>query len=65
MRRDLQKFSSDEMNGRLDGTEDNEKAASMIVSELKALGINPARGNDYLQPFTLLYICLIVEISTF
>ena len=53
MRRDLQKFSSDDMNGRLAGTEDTEKAASMIVSELKALGINPARGNDYLQPFTL------------
>jgi hypothetical protein len=53
MRRDLHNFSSDDMNGRLAGTEDNEKAAAMIVSELKALGINPARGSDYMQPFKM------------
>ena len=53
MKTDLQKFSSDDMNGRLAGTEDNEKAAAMIVAELKTLGINPARGSDYLQPFTV------------
>lgn len=52
-RSELADLSSDDYNGRLSGTVDNERAAQSIISTLKSLAIEPARPGSYLQEFTL------------
>ncbi len=53
MRKELTHLASDDFNGRLAGTKDNEKAADFLIANLKELNIQPLPGNDYRQSFTL------------
>jgi hypothetical protein len=47
-------LSSDDMRGRRAGTPDIDKAAGFIVEEFKKTGLQPFRGNSFLQEFTML-----------
>lgn len=48
---DLKIISSDEMEGRLVGTEGNAKARAYIISRFEEIGVQPFRDN-YAHPFT-------------
>lgn len=48
-------LSSDELEGRLTGTEGERKAHEYIASQLKKAGVSPAGSNRYLQPFEFTY----------
>ena len=47
-------LASDDMRGRRAGTPDIDKAASFIVDEFKKAGLQPLRGNSFLQEFSML-----------
>jgi aminopeptidase YwaD len=46
-------LASDELGGRGTGTAGLEKAARYLAARYKALGLEPAFGDSYLQPFTV------------
>lgn len=48
---DLKVISSDEMEGRLVGTEGNAKARAYIISRFEEIGVTPF-GGEYAHPFT-------------
>lgn len=48
-------LSSDDLEGRLTGTEGERKAQQYIISQWKKAGISPAGSNGYLQPFEFTY----------
>lgn len=48
-------LSSDDLEGRLTGTEGERKAHQYIISQWKKAGILPAGSNGYLQPFEFTY----------
>ncbi len=48
-------LSSDELEGRLTGTEGERKAHQYIISQWKKAGISPAGSIGYLQPFEFTY----------
>jgi hypothetical protein len=45
------RLASDQMGGRLTGTEGEHAAADYLVSELKRIGAKPLPGRDFLFPF--------------
>ena len=45
-------LASDELKGRLTGSEGEKKAASYIVSQFKNLGLKPYSKDGFLQPFS-------------
>jgi Zn-dependent M28 family amino/carboxypeptidase len=47
-------LASDEMRGRKAGTPDIERAANLIAVEFKKAGIQPLKGNSFLQRFSIL-----------
>lgn len=51
LRTDLVYLSSDYLEGRETGTAGEEKAAAYIASRFAAIGLLPAGGDSYLQPF--------------
>lgn len=48
-------LSSDELEGRLTGTEGERKAHEYIAAQWKKAGVSPAGSNGYLQPFEFTY----------
>jgi len=48
----VEHLSSEEMAGRLPGTEGVAKARDYIVEQLKQLKLEPGLGDDYVQPFS-------------
>src|SRR5215203_978429 len=47
-------LASDEMRGRKAGTPDIDKAANFIADEFKKTGLQPLKGDSYLQDFIML-----------
>jgi Zn-dependent M28 family amino/carboxypeptidase len=47
-------LASDEMRGRKAGTPDIERAATLIADEFKKAGIQPLKGNSFLQGFSIM-----------
>lgn len=47
-------LASDEMRGRRAGTPDIDKAANFIADEFKKAGLQPLKGNSFLQEFAML-----------
>lgn len=47
-------LASDEMRGRRAGTPDIEKAANFIAGEFKIAGLQPVKGNSFLQTFSMM-----------
>jgi Zn-dependent M28 family amino/carboxypeptidase len=47
-------LASDEMRGRKAGTRDIERAATLIADEFKKAGIQPLKGNSFLQGFSIM-----------
>src|SRR5581483_12123404 len=47
---DVSTLASDGMEGRLTGSPGYDRAASYVISRLKAEGLKPAGVNGYLQP---------------
>jgi len=47
-------LASDAMRGRKSGTPDIDKAASFINDEFKKAGLQPLKGNSFLQPFSMI-----------
>src|SRR5690349_17203447 len=47
-------LASDEMRGRRTGSPEIDKAAAFIADEFKKAGLQPVKGNSYLQEFTML-----------
>lgn len=50
---ELTYLASDDYNGRLAATPENDRAADWIIGELKKLNIQPLRDGDYRQKFAL------------
>lgn len=48
-------LASDAMRGRRAGTPDIDKAASFIADEFKKAGLQPSKGNSFVQEFSLLF----------
>lgn len=48
-------LSSDELEGRLTGTDGERKAHEYIAAQWKKAGVSPAGSNGYLQPFEFTY----------
>lgn len=46
-------LASDEMRGRRAGTPDIDRAADYIAAEFKKAGLQPVKGNTYLQEFSM------------
>lgn len=53
MKKDIHFLASEECEGRGVETEGINKAADHIAGIFKELGLKPANGNDYFQPFTI------------
>jgi hypothetical protein len=47
-------LASDEMRGRRAGTPDIDRAAKFIADEFTKAGLQPLKGNSFLQPFSML-----------
>src|ERR1700761_3395537 len=47
---DISALANDGMEGRLTGSPGYDRAASYVISRLKAEGLEPAGSNGYLQP---------------
>ncbi len=47
-------LAGDEMRGRKVGTPDIDRAADFLAAEMKNAGLEPVRGNSFLQKFTLI-----------
>ncbi len=52
MRRELELISHDSLKGRLTGTEENDRVADWIISQLQRMGVGPAKDGDFRQRFT-------------
>jgi hypothetical protein len=50
----IQYLASDELEGRLAGTQGNEKAAAFIIEQFKSIGLQPI-GGSYSQTFDIAY----------
>ena len=46
-------LASDDMRGRKAGSPDIDRAADFIAAEFKKVGLQPLKGNSFLQPFTM------------
>ena len=47
-------LASPSMNGRANGTKDMDIALNYLASQAKLLGLKPANGNSYFQPYSLM-----------
>lgn len=47
-------LASDDMRGRRAGTQDIDKAANFIADEFKKTGLQPLKGNSFLQGFSIM-----------
>ena len=51
LKKNLYYLASDELKGRLTGSEGETKAANYLSAEFKKLGLKPYEGKDYIIPF--------------
>jgi len=51
LKKHISYLASDELKGRLTGSEGEKKAAEYIASQFKSLGLKPFEGKDYIQKF--------------
>ncbi len=51
LKKHISYLASDELKGRLTGSEGEKKAAEYIASQFKSLGLKPFEGKDYFQKF--------------